>query len=274
MKPSTPLIVLTSVGTCLVLGTHGFVAPGSNLPGGVISSRTHDISPRGADRSSSSSRPVFPTRHAPRRHRNEPSSLLMMAAGKKRRRRKGDKGGASADASGVSTASMPKQPAGSPDGPVSGGGAGPLGDVLERDRQVEELFTDDWSDMPGNAGMVKSNVPLPDISEFKSTRRAETTLEQREKKTARGLVVGAAAAAEDDAAVPASRLSGFESKLTPIVDREEERRKKSAAERFEEGPIVKGLKTVTWFSICTLVLWEIYINSPWFTPPASPPPIL
>lgn len=109
-------------------------------------------------------------------------------------------------------------------------------------------------------------IALPDITEFKPTRRAETTLEQREKKTARGLVVGAA-----DDAIPASRLAGFESKLTPIVDREEEQRKKSAAERFEEGPIVKGLKTATWFSICTLVLWEVYINSPWFTPPDSPP---
>eukprot|EP00752_Nemacystus_decipiens_P001360 g1349.t1 len=189
-----------------------------------------------------------------------------MMAGKKRRRRKADKGAASA--AGVSTAAKPKQPAGAGE-LVAGGGAGQLGDVLEGDRRVEELFTDDWSGMPANTGMVKSDVPLPDISEFKPTRRAETTLEQREKKTARGLVVGAAADA-----VPASRLDGFESKLTPIVDREEERRKKSAAERFEEGPIVKALKTATWFSICTLVLWEIYINSPFFTPPASPPPIL
>ncbi|CAM9420032.1 unnamed protein product, partial [Hapterophycus canaliculatus] len=110
-------------------------------------------------------------------------------------------------------------------------------------------------------------VALPDITEFKPTRRAEKTLEQREKKTAVGLLVGAA----DDDAVPASRLAGFESKLTPIVDREEERRKKSAAERFEEGPVIKALKTATWFSICTLVLWEIYINSPWFHTPESPP---
>lgn len=119
------------------------------------------------------------------------------------------------------------------------------------------------------AAFSGSQVPLPDISEFKPSKRAESTLEQREKKTAVGLVVGA-----DDDAVPASRLDGFQSKLTPIVDREEERRKKSAAERFEEGPIVKGLKTATWFSICTLVLWEVYINSPFFTPPETPPPIL
>lgn len=108
-------------------------------------------------------------------------------------------------------------------------------------------------------------MALPDIADYKPKKRAESTLKQREKTTAVGLVVGG------DDAVPASRLDGFQSKLTPIVDREEERRLKSAAERFEEGPIVKGLKTITWFSICTLVLWEIYINSPWFHAPESPP---
>lgn len=160
MKPSTPLIGLASVAAYLILGTHGFVAPG-NLPGGVIS-RTHDVS--SSSSCAGSSRPVFPTRHASRRHRNDSSSLLMMAAGKKRRRRKGDKGGASAAASGVSTASKPKQPASADPVPAAsggvagGGGAGQLGDVLEGDRGVEELFSDDWSDMPANTGMVKSNV--------------------------------------------------------------------------------------------------------------------
>lgn len=115
-----------------------------------------------------------------------------------------------------------------------------------------------------------AQVALPDIADFKPTKRAEKTLEQREKNTAVGLVVGGGGSDDDDA-VPASRLDGFESKLTPIVDRAEERRLKTAAERFEEGPIVKGLKTITWFSICTLVLWEIYINSPWFHAPESPP---
>lgn len=71
-------------------------------------------------------------------------------------------------------------------------------------------------------------------------------------------------------AVPGS-LSGFKSKLPPIVDREEERLALSAAERFDEGPIVKGLKTATWFSICALVSWEVYINSPLFQPPPPPP---
>ena len=109
-------------------------------------------------------------------------------------------------------------------------------------------------------------VALPDITKFKPTKRAETTLEQREKKTAVGLTIGKGA---DEDKIPAS-LTGFESKLPPIVDREEERLAKSAAERFDEGPVVKGLKTATWFSICTLVLWEIYINSPLFHTPESP----
>lgn len=161
MKPSPSLMGVASVAICLILGTNAFVAPGNNFPGGVISSRTHDVSSSAAC-GRSSSRPVFSTRHTSRRRRNEPSSLLMMAA-KKRRRRKGDKGGDSAAAAGVSTASKPKQPASSA-GTVAGGGAGQLGDVLEGDRGVEELFTDDWSDMPANTGMVKSNVSFPLLS--------------------------------------------------------------------------------------------------------------
>lgn len=111
-------------------------------------------------------------------------------------------------------------------------------------------------------------VALPDITTFKPSKRAESTLEQREKKTAVGLMIGKQNDEQDEDAVP--NLSGFESKLPPLVDREEERLARSAAERFEEGPIVKGLKTATWFSICSLVLWEIYINSPWFHTPEPP----
>lgn len=90
----------------------------------------------------------------------------MAAADKKRKRRKGGKAG-SPSSSAVSTTTTPKQPAktegskgGSAGGSDAGGGvsAGQLGDVLEGDRGVEELFTDDWSDMPANTGMVKSNV--------------------------------------------------------------------------------------------------------------------
>lgn len=155
MKPSASLIGLASVAAYLVLGTHGFVAPGSLTAGGVIS-RTHDVS-SSIISCGRGSRSVFPASdHASPRHRNEHSSLTMMAAGKKRRRRKGGKGSATAAASGVSTAPK-KQPA-SAAPVVAGGGAGQLGDVLEGDRGVEELFSDDWSDMPANTGMVKSNV--------------------------------------------------------------------------------------------------------------------
>lgn len=113
-------------------------------------------------------------------------------------------------------------------------------------------------------------MALPDLTGFKPSKRAEASLEQREKKTAVGLTVGIGNKNDaKDEKLP--DLTGFESKLTPIVDREAERLAKTAAERFEEGPIVKALKTATWFSICTLVLWEVYINSPWFQAPTPPP---
>ncbi|CAM9709819.1 unnamed protein product [Ectocarpus fasciculatus] len=280
MKPSASLLGLASVATCLIEGAHGFVVPINNLAAGGVTSRTHDVCSSAAVSSRSSISKTSSHQHllhrSSRRLRHECSSLMMMAAaGKKRKRRKVRKGTTPpAPPASPAAAIPPKSPAAADSGAVAGGGVGELGDVLEGDRSVEALFTDDWSDMPANTGMTKSNVPLPDISEFKPSKRAESTLEQREKKTAVGLVVGAGDSNDDDDAVPASRLAGFESKLTPIVDREEEWRKKNAAERFEEGPIVRGLKTATWFSICTLVLWEIYINSPWFHAPESPPPIL
>lgn len=77
------------------------------------------------------------------------------------------------------------------------------------------------------------------------------------------------AVAQKTSTVP--NLDGFKSKLPPIVDREEEERARSAAERFEEGPVIKALKTATWFAICALVAWEIYINSPLFTAPGGAP---
>ncbi|CAM9910291.1 unnamed protein product [Ectocarpus sp. 8 AP-2014] len=281
MKPSASLLALASVATCLLEGAHGFVAPINNLAAGGVTSGTHDVCSSAAiyGRSSSSSHRHLLHRSS-RRLRHESTSLMMMAAaGKKRKRRKVRKGtNPPTPPASPAAAIPPKKPAAnSGAGAGAGGGVGELGDVLEGDRKVEALFSDDWSGMPANTGMTKSNVPLPDISEFKPSRRAESTLEQREKKSAVGLVVGPGDGNDDDDdddAVPASRLAGFESKLTPIVDREEEWRKKNAAERFEEGPIVRGLKTATWFSICTLVLWEVYINSPWFHAPESPPPML
>lgn len=41
---------------------------------------------------------------------------------------------------------------------ADGGVAGLLGDVLQGDRSVEALFSDDWSGMQANTGMVKSKV--------------------------------------------------------------------------------------------------------------------
>ena len=35
-----------------------------------------------------------------------------------------------------------------------------LAEVLDREKELEELFTDDWSDMPANNGMVKTKVSL------------------------------------------------------------------------------------------------------------------
>ncbi|CAN0338448.1 unnamed protein product [Ectocarpus sp. 13 AM-2016] len=278
MKPSASLLALASVATCLLEGAHGFVAPINNLAAGGITSETHDVCSGAAiySKSSTSSHRHLLHRSFRRLRHESPSLMMMAAAGKKRKRRKVRKDTIPPAPPASPAAAIPpkKRAADSGAGAGAGGGVGELGDVLEGDRSVEALFSDDWSGMPANTGMTKSNVPLPDISEFKPSRRAESTLEQREKKSAVGLVVGAGDGNDDDDAVPASRLAGFESKLTPIVDREEEWRKKNAAERFEEGPIVRGLKTATWFSICTLVLWEIYINSPWFHAPESPPPIL
>ena len=93
---------------------------------------------------------------------------------------------------------------------------------------------------------------------------------QKEKETT-GPIIGSGNGDDSDGDVVPGSISSFKSKLPPIVDREEERRVLSAAERFDEGPVVKGLKTATWFSICALVAWEVYINSPLFNTPASPP---
>lgn len=97
----------------------------------------------------------------------------MAAGGKKRRKRKGaPSGGKSApEASPVAGASVPfaAPEVSAPSADSSGGGgggavtsgatdAGQLGDVLEGDRGIEELFSDDWSGMPANTGMVKSKV--------------------------------------------------------------------------------------------------------------------
>ncbi len=156
MKPSSALVGLASVATLLALGTDGFIAPPSSLPSGAGISGTHDaVSSTVAARR----RPLLPDHPTSRRHRQEPSSLLMMAAGgKKRRRRKAGKDAGTAAAPAASPAKSPADAAAAVAG--GGGGAGKLGDVLEGDRGVEALFTDDWSDMPANTGMVKTSVSV------------------------------------------------------------------------------------------------------------------
>lgn len=86
--------------------------------------------------------------------------MMMAAAGKKRKKRKVRKGtNPPAPPASPAAAIPPKKPAAnSGAGAGAGGGVGELGDVLEGDKSVEALFSDDWSGMPANTGMTKSNV--------------------------------------------------------------------------------------------------------------------
>lgn len=166
MQSSKTVLVLTTVVTFFVLGTDGFVALSNSLPTSLTSS------PSGTHVSSSiakSSR-CFTT------HTSRPHEALMAAGGKKRRRRKENSKG-SASVPSASTAPKPQPPSAAVPAPVedsrskaeqsseSGGtpaavegGADKLGDVLQGEKGLEALFTDDWSDMPANDGMLKSNV--------------------------------------------------------------------------------------------------------------------
>lgn len=94
---------------------------------------------------------------------------MMDAGGKKRRKRKSD-----AKTSQISGESSISDATGSGLSKDAGAGVGDaagepskaaalpsareLEEVLEGERGLEELFTDDWSDMPANEGMVKSKV--------------------------------------------------------------------------------------------------------------------
>lgn len=166
MQSLSSSIVLASIAACLVLYVDAFVSLNSPSPsfGVSSSSRTH----------------VHPSSTTVRRHfTTRQGQTVMMAAGKKRRRRKGspDAAGGTSSASATSTASKPRPASraaeGSsgtasrdPDAPSSSSsssnpvanGVGELGAVLQGDKGIEALFTDDWSDMPANDGMVKSNV--------------------------------------------------------------------------------------------------------------------
>lgn len=114
---------------------------------------------------------------------------------------------------------------------------------------------------------LHGQVDLPDFADFVPKQRKEAeNFEQRTKKTATGLTIGEAPPERR-----ASPLQNIDSKLPPLVDREKEAAERRKAETFEEGPVVKALKTATWFSVVALVAWEIYINSPFFPAPTPPP---
>lgn len=101
----------------------------------------------------------------------------MATGDKKRRRRKGTPAtspaedsakaapaAAAAAASTPSKASAKKDGGASPegtsgDGPVGEGGVTAVfGEVLQGEKSLEALFSDDWSGMQANTGMVKSKV--------------------------------------------------------------------------------------------------------------------
>lgn len=123
-----------------------------------------------------------------------------------------------------------------------------------------------------------SQVDLPDISTYEpKSKPVPESYEQREKKTAVGLTIEGKPAFKEkdkvgrnrDMDVPES-FAGYKSKLPPTYNREQEAREKRAAQKFEEGVVVRAIKTGTWFSIVALVVWEIYINSPLFERGAPP----
>ena len=161
MKPFKTLIALTSVTVCLVPCADGFVALRSlSVPTSSVSSSTHVSSSISTRRTHSSG------------YTSRPHGVLMATKGKKRKRRKDGPKDDASTSSGPATAKPQPQPESSSSSSSSSSpgsapvveGASQLGDVLEGDRGVEALFSDDWSDMPANAGMVKSNVSLTFIS--------------------------------------------------------------------------------------------------------------
>lgn len=167
MQSYKALPLFAGVAFCLVLDAHGFVSLSNNLSPTNLpsSSGTTHVSSINTRRGY-----LNPARTS------RPYDTLMMAGGKKKRRRKENTSSAGKGASGspaASTAPKPAQVQATPQvaesstpkddsnkGDVVVGGAGQLGDVLEGDRGIEALFSDDWSGMPANDGMVKSDVSL------------------------------------------------------------------------------------------------------------------
>ena len=174
MQPFKALMVLTSATVCLVPSTDGFVALrifSSPTSPGIAHVSSSGISTRRTHSSGYSSRP---------------HGVLMATKGKKRKRRKdnpkdeassptapasakpkpdttatttSNNSNSKSSSSSSSESSSSKSKSGADAGTVVEG-ASQLGDVLEGDRGIEALFSDDWSDMPANDGMIKSNVSL------------------------------------------------------------------------------------------------------------------
>ncbi|KAG5182085.1 hypothetical protein JKP88DRAFT_221454 [Tribonema minus] len=104
--------------------------------------------------------------------------------------------------------------------------------------ELADLFVDDWSGMQAPRGM-------------KDKKDAKEPLPSKDGKT------------------ELPDLKKFESQLTPISGMKPEVRELTAAERFQEGNVVKAIKAATWFALLSLVAWEIYLHSPFFKPPGQ-----
>lgn len=89
--------------------------------------------------------------------------LLMATGGKKKRRRKEGSSASPPTASAERTPNVKPKPEATPgegSGDSTGGPA--VKSLLEGDKNIERLFDDDWSGMPANDGMQKSNVSSAD----------------------------------------------------------------------------------------------------------------
>lgn len=71
---------------------------------------------------------------------------------------------------------------------------------------------------------------------------------------------------------PPPNMKPPKSKLSPLTGTGPDQAQLSAAERFNEGDLVRWSKTATWFAIVALVVWEIYIHTPLFHPAGAPTP--
>jgi hypothetical protein len=156
------------------------------------------------------------------------SSVCMMAEGGKKKRRKRREGGGS---TGYSSE-------GEQDAPATKVASVNMSQDTSFNPDLANLFEDDWSGMQQPRGMkkVEAAAPLPAAVFSKAIKST------------------AAAAAKE--VLP--DLKNFESKLSPITGTAP--RERSAAERFEEGTLVKSIKAATWAAVIVLVAWEVGCN--------------